>query len=124
MLSRNAFLEFYNKTVEVSGDIQLDPTALTASANTVVWNPGSDTTDTYLIEFNVVNAASTDSIVYVGIDLAATGTLTQYFFRNYIPTGHQTGWCGPFVLAGDDDFMAWVDAGTFHISMRAKKVTT
>jgi len=107
--------------------IEVDPVVLGTSANTVVWNPGSTATDVYLVEFELVNSYSVAGgawpLVYVGLDIGATGSLTHYVWRKHVPWRHTTGWRGPYVMNGDDDFMAWSgDASSITINFRIRKV--
>jgi hypothetical protein len=118
--------EFFGKLIAVEpGWKTVDAVSLGNSANTVVYNPGSDSTERYEVQFNLVNSATanTSYLVQVGVDTAATGALTNHWWRNYVPYRYTSGWQGPYIINGDDDVMGWADtASVVDMMIRAREI--
>lgn len=86
--------------------VQVDPVLLTVS-NTAVFNPGTDATEMYEVEFLVTNYTSTVTNVLVGVDLGGGTTMDRYYYNLYpIPGYENTGWQSLGRIAGDDDVVA------------------
>jgi hypothetical protein len=86
--------------------------ALSAVANTVVYNPGIAQNYFLAIYFNLINSNQTTvRVPQVWVDYAGTGAPHTPWFYEPLPPGRQTGWLGPFIITANDDVMAWQDVG-------------
>lgn len=109
--------------VELVGDpVPTDPTILGSAA--AVFNPGSTAAETYDVWFNVVNYGTVAAVANVGVDLGGGTTFDRYYMESQtIPDNDQTGWYGPYQLAGDDDVVAsCATATTLVIHIRARRI--
>lgn len=90
--------------------VQVDPVEIPA-ADSLLWDvsaAGFTAANTLEVYFNVVNndGAGAAVDVSVGADRAAGGGLAApefWLFKWPVPYPGETGWQGPFIIAGDDD---------------------
>jgi hypothetical protein len=83
---------------------RLDPVNLPI-ADGILWDPGLTTWECFDVEFIVVNQHTAPIVATVGIDIAGGGALAagEYWLYNLvIPHTGDSGWQGPFAIAGDD----------------------
>ena len=109
--------------VEIVKDpVPTDPVILGAAA--AVFDPGSTATETYEFYFNVVNYGSASAVVNVGVDLGGGTTFDRHYVESLtVPDNDQSGWFGPYQLAGDDDVVAsCATATTLQIHIRAYRI--
>lgn len=109
--------------VEVISDpVPTDPTILGAAA--AVFNPGTAAAETYEFYFNVVNYGAVAAVVNVGVDLGGGTAFDRHYVESLtVPDNDQTGWFGPYQLAGDDDVVAsCATATTLQIHIRAYRI--
>jgi hypothetical protein len=96
-----------------------------------LWNPGLADTYRFAVEFNVVNdavGAIAATGVYVGREINSAGGLASpyyWLFDETIPYPGETGWCGPYIIHGDDAVRGVrAAAGPCSITFRVKRVDT
>ena len=109
--------------VEVISDpVPTDPTILGTAA--AVFNPGTTATETYEFWFNVVNYGTASAVANVGVDLGGGTTFDRHYVESLtVPDNDQSGWYGPYQLAGDDDVVAsCATATTLQIHIRAYRI--
>jgi hypothetical protein len=109
--------------------IQQDPTELITSSQTL-FDPGSDSTEEYLVSFNVVNIDDANyypATVSIGVDIGGNGgnLADKEFWMMQQVVGYpgSSGWQGPYLIAGDDNVIGLATANnsaTVHI--RARRV--
>lgn len=102
------------------GYLQVDPVLMT-NVEADLWVPGTTAAEHYAVEFNIINIDTASAYVTVAIGHAVGGgalTPTEFILRaDTIPIRGQTGWQGPYIIAGDDAIRgnaAVVDDATVH----------
>lgn len=126
-LNRVALSPFCAKVISAEAWKTVDAISLSDSANTVVLNLGSDTTQQYEVMFNLVSSAATrtEVLCQVGVDTAATGSLTNHWWRNYVAYRYTSGWQGPFIIHEDDDVMGWASsADAVDLMIKVRRIQT
>lgn len=86
--------------------VQVDPLEIGdgGAANNLLFDPGADATELYEVEFLIVNTNGALITVTVGVDVAATGTVTHpWMDGETIAYPGTSGWRRGGIIAGDDD---------------------
>ena len=122
--------------VEVSGltttPIEVASQELTAS-EAQLWDPQTTSGDLYEVEFNVVHHIDGGGVnrnpckvtVGKGVGGAAVAIPNWWMYANPLGYPGETGWKGPFILAGDDTIRGYSSAiKTALIHFRVKQVVS